>query len=322
MNKDEYGLIMLKPDGNQELYYECIKNKLKENKIEVVKERDVQLKSKDVGEVFFNAAKPDEYIKYMTSGISKAILVKGRNAGYRLYKIKKEVRGAYNYKKGDMKNLIHSPDNGNEYYYQFGILFPELDISKYCAFGDLNVILPKNKLKAIKQLETVENETNISCIAINMNVKEYNAILNKFHQKYRRLKTIIAVSNNYEYDNKTISVMGYLPEQFKSIPKYKINNYKDSIFNFISYIESFGGISVLGYLPSDFYTNRFIEKIKKIGIKGALVHDPRRSVNEAHLLDDRIHDEGLIFTGGSGGIMDIGKITIGERAVSKIVYIK
>lgn len=117
--RHEYGIAVLKPDGNKQHIKEHLFSILKLKGITVVETSDKRLTRYEVEKNFAANSVPfDDYVDYMTSGYCHAILVHGYKVGLRLQELKKSFREQYGFTKESIANVLHTSDQGVEYYLQ------------------------------------------------------------------------------------------------------------------------------------------------------------------------------------------------------------
>ncbi len=133
----EYGVFIVKPDGVEQGIHREFINSLVVNKVKIIDVRRKKLARSEVQEGFFTAY--DEYARYLTEGDSIGIFeqIISENCYDYIYDLKMDFRSKHSVSKNTMKNLVHSSDDGLEYYLQRNIFFKEYNNSRYCLSSDL-----------------------------------------------------------------------------------------------------------------------------------------------------------------------------------------
>jgi nucleoside diphosphate kinase len=309
---NEFGIIILKPDGNKKGVYDKLKNKISENKLEIVKEKRLSLPKQIILEKFTSPFDMNIYSDYLSSGEVTAFLVKGNMAALNLRKLKIDFRKEYGYTSKDMENLVHSIDPGNEYFAQFPVFFPELDVLEYSFCADLTIEVDCDEKEVLKRLENLEHKSNLKFVGIVDKVENRNNVLKKFHYSDRELRTFLGLSKQFSFENKDIEIIGYLPEKIKSSPDIPREVLTGTIEDYFKWIKSNKGVCILGYLPYHEHSSDFLYKLKKLGLSGVIVYDQRNSLYEAEELEDIVCDLELACLGGSGKSCNWGELSIGE----------
>ncbi|WDV44730.1 hypothetical protein PV797_14555 [Clostridiaceae bacterium M8S5] len=312
----EYGILIIKPDGNKYAIYEKVKQRILENNLDVVYEKKLKLSKQLVLEKFTSPFDMDIYSDYLSSDEVTAFLVKGKKTAYNLRKMKIDFRAEHGYTSKDMRNLVHSVDPGNEYYNQFPVFFPELNMIEYSFCADLTITLNCNNNEALNRLDYLDKVSNLEYIGIIDKYNNENDILEKFHKENRSIRTFLGLSKEFEFEGKNIQIIGYLPENIKkinNIPEYIKDGNIETFFNWIKLHK---GICVLGYLPYHEHSTEYLKKLTKYGLDGVIVYDPRSTLYEAEELEDIVCDLNLACFGGSGTSNKWGELSIGYHEFS------
>lgn len=308
--KHEYGIAVLKPDGNKPEIYDCLMTLLKKNDMTIIETSSLRLTEKVLREKFAPNAVPfEEYTQYMTSGDIQAILVHGEKVGMKLMDLKKEFREMHGFKKDTTANMLHTSDQGVEYYLQFPIFFPHLDVRKYCATTDMHVRIDSCKLSELKRIEA---ETNLSNIGVILESGQSCDVIKKYREEGGRLTTFYGVTKAFHDEDNSLNIIGYLPKKHEEISESNFIHTHTTIEAYVNYIQSLGGYVVLDYLPFEKFNEVLYEKLKSWGIQGVMTYDPRRTLYEVEVLEDIIIDLGLENTGGTNGHASIGELTLGQ----------
>ncbi len=311
--KGEYGLIILKPDGVKKNLIGKLISLIINNKLKIIQIREKMLYESDIYNYFTSPFNSDIYAKYMTSGPIIAILVFGTSAGIKLRNIKAEFRERHGYSSKNMENLVHSADHGNEYNLQFNLLFPEKNICSYSAYADLAVSIDGHDNNIISDIKKIQNDTNLSCIGLKIPAERKSNVIDQYYKSTdKELKLIYGITKEFNFMNRNIEIVGYLPFTTEITPNISINSLNSSISEYIKWIISNGGIPILGYIPYYEIDERFLINLKEQGLCGVHIYDIRRTLYEAEELEDIVYDNELIYIGGSNGIVKPGDVSIGK----------
>lgn len=306
----EFGIAVLKPDGNKIKIKEKFISLLELNGIEIIDINTLRLTEKDIRECFApNAVPIDEYIKYMCSGDVQAILVQGKKVGNKLQKIKKTFREMFGISNAVTANMLHTSDQGVEYFLQFPIFFPHLCVEKYCSNSDMHVVVQNEKLD---ELIRIEKETNLSYVGLVLKAGQNCNVIKQYNQLSAKLTVFSGVSKPFSHNNLMLDIIGFLPKRFNEITDTTFTHNHLTIHDYIGYIESLGGFLVVDYIPFNEFTEELIKMLSSIGIQGVMTYDPRRTLYETEILEDLIIDAGMVNTGGTNGFASIGSLTLGE----------
>lgn len=315
--KHEYGIVVLKPDGNNPYIKEELRSLLKTNNMTVVEESSKRLSKQDVENHFApNDAPLEAYIAYMTSADCHAILVHGNKVGIRLQELKKVFRERHGFNRESTANIIHTSDQGVEYFQQFPLFFPHLSLEQYCSVADMNVRLSKYDMCELTQ---IEKESNLSYLGIILETGQSCDLIKKYRINGGELTLFYGIRRTFIWEEIEISIIGYLPVKYDEISESTIGANAEDIGTFTQKVESLKGYLVLDYLPYEIFSEDLYRFLKSLKIRGIMTYDPRRSLKEVEVLEDIVLDEGFDNTGGSNGIVKIGKLTLGEFEFENIL---
>lgn len=309
-DRDEYGIICLKPDGIQKKgLYDTVISKLKEKQLLIVKERELLLSRRQI-QFFFNSIfKTDLYESYLSRGKVRVILAKGENAAYKLRRIKVEVRALFGLNSSTMENLLHSVDHGCEYYEQFHLFFPELSNTFYSGYADLTIDMEMHLHQSQKLIEKLESQTNISWCGL---IFQCDPSLKQLELQSEKIKILYGIKKPFKYENRDIHLIGYFLWENRQL----VEEAKDlSLYDFIGYFKQNHGAVILDYLEKKHLSVPFLKKLdKRLMLDGIVLYDPRRSLQDAEDLEEIIEDNTNIkFCGGSSGLVAPGSMSIGKR---------
>lgn len=202
----EYSIIMLKPDGYEmDLRTEIIQQ-LNKLEFEVVEQFELMLSAKDVKNNFLHPT--DEYIEYLTKGLVKIFLVKGYNPHIKLYEMKKKIRKKYGVDKS-VRNLIHTVDEGNEYHKFLECFFNHRKLIQYSNSMDFNLCLTNDAKKNIKILETLDRESELIYIALNLNYLDSTQVTEIFSMNWLKLQPIFMINKLIKFKHQEVNLLVY-----------------------------------------------------------------------------------------------------------------
>jgi nucleoside diphosphate kinase len=135
----ECAIVLLKPDAIERGLDQVIVDELRASGLELFAEREVQLTADDLHRYFLHPL--PAYIAHMTSRPLRCFLARGADVYERLYARKIELRAALGVE-SNLKNLIHTADEGTEYHRQLGRFYPDLPARDRTAAADLDVRFP------------------------------------------------------------------------------------------------------------------------------------------------------------------------------------
>ena len=313
MSKTEFGLVVLKPDGNNREIINELKLQIALHEMHEIEEKEVLLKREEISQNFIaNNVCIDEYVSYLTSGLCYALIVRGTNASYKLQQLKKAFREKFGFSSKDTKNLIHTVDQGNEYYQQFNVFFPELDIRNYSAYGDLTVHACSTHEETIIKLNEIENNTNLSYVGLLYPFLSFNERIVDYKTKGIKLEVVEGIYCDTSFKGISCRVIAYLPHMCKDVLRASENvGFQD----FICYFKKIGATIFLDYVDDQIVTDEFIASMVSYGFDGIVTYDPRHSLEVVEALEDRIIDAGLINIGGSNNVVPPATLSIGMQEV-------
>lgn len=136
----EFSIAVLKPGFKKE-YVELLENEIKIEELNVFYKFYKQFTEKEIENFFSTSLNLSSYRKYMTSAPSMVFLVGGKLCSYKLRKIKKKIRKIYNVDSTMINNIIHSSDDGVEFYLQSMLCKKELDSLNIVLNGFANMCI-------------------------------------------------------------------------------------------------------------------------------------------------------------------------------------
>lgn len=308
----EYGILVIKPDGLDQSIVEVIEKELDNNELKVIASYSLKLTEKEAEKIFnTNAFDPDAYYSYLCSGALKILLVQGSFAISKLQKIKYKVRTFFHCDKC-MKNLLHTSDTGNEYKFQFQMLFPNLRYEEYPLFADMHIPLEKHLISG--------KHTNPGGIVIDSNnLKE---LKHKFALPYSGL---IGVKTDCRWYQHSIPIICYIRSTDDWC--YKLHNLTTSPVSAEQYIQDaalINGVCIVDYLPFEMFSHELVSELKDMGIGGFKVFDLRYSLQQIERVRYFVqYRYKLLYTGGSNSF-DGSLLTVDQemyqRLLNKLKY--
>lgn len=311
--KEEFGLVVLKPDGNTLEKRNELKLQIALHEMQYIVEKEVMLSSEEVERNFIaNNVCIDEYISYITSGSCCAVIVRGSNASFKLQKLKKSFREKFGYSSKHTRNLIHTVDQGNEYYQQFNVFFPDLDIRAYSTYGDLTIHACSKHEETIAKLESVEDNTNLSHIGLLYPLSCSNERLVNYKASGVKLGVVEDIYCNVTFKEKACRIIAYLQYGHKDEITVDENS---NVEELIGYFKRNGAKIFMDYVDYQVVTDEFIESLVYYGFDGIVTYDPRHSLEVVEELEDRIIEAGLTNIGGSNNVVPPATLSIGQQEV-------
>lgn len=308
--KPEYGLAIIKPDGVKKEINSLLEEMLEKEKLETVVIKKVKLLKEEVMNNFTSDFDIEKYSNYISSGDITGYLVKGHYSGQILRDLKQKLRLKFGYTSIDMENLIHTADNGNEYNFQFKLIFPELNISEYSKFADMNLKFDGNINNLLKDLENLNDNSNLSWIGITLKHEDLTA-LEYIEDKYS-FGMLIGIVKEFQVLSNKVNIIGYIePELLKNDKIVSKLTEIDNLSDYSSLIQQNNGITVLDYIVQERIDLTLLNTLKSMGVSAVTIYDPRRTMSEVEALEELVEDGAqLSFSGGSGGMSQPGEFSI------------
>lgn len=281
----EHAIILLKPSPIIEFLHRYLINQFQVYNLTVLSNKTIHLTFEQVDLFFTTLYNKRDYIKYMTSGNIDVFLIKGDNAIHKAKLIKKQIRSNYGVTRFDLQNLVHSSDEGLEYYLQFCCLFPERNVKNHSGFAD--AAMDSKAFGKDSFLTFAVNKHESKTIQI-----EY----------YGFKKDLI-------YRNIPLGVVSY----FNTLQPI----YSNDLFSVVNETVEKGGIVALMAMPIVQYTDEFIKDLSSIGIKAAFVFDKRFTLEESKNLQDYLNKYDIVPLGGSFNSYTPFEISISENTYNR-----
>lgn len=162
----------------------------------------------------------------------------------------------------DLCNLIHTSDEGLEYYLQFRCCFPEKDVRCYCGYADAAISV-RNEKKQFVLANTID---------MNRNVEYYG------------------VSKKFIYNGTVIELISYITDNII------IKN--SNIEEFINQTNKQGGFISLGVMPIEVYSDSIFNELSSRGVQAAIVFDNSFTLEQSKNLQDYLEKYDMIPLGG------------------------
>ena len=323
---NEHAIIMVKPDGYKKKVAAKIKQYFVGLGLEIVKERTFNLVNHQIEESFTSRHNIQELTQYLTSGPVTALLVRGVNA-YEIVRIHKvylrEKFGVSN----NIKNILHSPEAGNEYDKQLYICFPDITKSGYDQYADLyvKVSIPFNKEQVYQHFNQITDSTNAHCVFVieeNDYIENCELIMWVLHELQGN-RGEFGISYKCVFNDHSIELIGYFStnkERPKPCHGKKIKRY--NVIDEIKLIYKSGGIPFLGF--SDCHIKDIINALPyyhSFGVSGMIIYHPSYSIFETEQLREACFQVGMNIIGGSGGVAEAGRCGISYEIYKKFKQI-
>ncbi|EML6324631.1 hypothetical protein QCQ60_004951 [Bacillus cereus] len=315
----EHGLFVLKPDSIEKGLLNDFLKFVINKKIEIVQVKVLKLNYQQALKHFSSIFNLEEYAAYMSRGQIAAILVRGEKIGKVLGEIKREFRKGFGYTSENMENLVHTADQGNEYYEQFKLLFPELELAKYTKWADMNILVRDNEEEVIKILKELEQGSNLVWAGVVQETGKKCNVIEEFEKEGGKLKTLLGLEHICKHHNDQVSIIAYLPDTLKSTPNHTFLNEQTTAEEYIQWVKMIGGITVLNYKPLTELTKEFLLSLKDIGLDAVHIYDARRSIDETEELEEIVESHcDLKFSGGGNGCSIPGEMALGHHEFEKL----
>lgn len=328
INHEEYVFLIIKPDG---VHKNCIDDVLmffeKQGLVEVSRKRK-KLTKQFIIDNFSAKCEKNILVEYLSSGESEAVLLKGYDA-YECVRIGKVEYRKKNNVDGELENLVHSPEAGNEYERQLGYFFTEIDNMKYCMYADLYAkpFYSDNENDFITALLSYDSKTNSNLVYVFP--EEEFVMLRSFYKKYinqsEKSDWLFGIEYLCEINSKLVTLIGYYKTE--DIEKINISDVNEvrQIQNVISEIKENGGIIYAGYSRTFLELNDDqIMELKTLGVDGIIIYHPAYTIEETAFIREKYLPYNFIIGGGSGGIAETGRYSVSYgmlQSLHDLVYI-
>jgi nucleoside diphosphate kinase len=255
---------------------------LKVSRLEVCKQKTTFLTKKQVNQSFSTLLNRNEYNDYLSSGLVDIFIVKGNCAIQKAKEIKNKIRDNYSVNSKMINNLIHSSDEGLEYYLQFTCCFPEHDIKHFSGYADM---------LATKGDESELMQSIICDPTVNMiNVKQLLLLVQPYeiYFNHSRIQCLL-------YSKEICHIASFnCIEQCVEAAKER---------------QGFVAIDLFGIEVN----SPTLSQMQKKGVIAAVAFDSRYCLDYSKDLQEIIEECGLLAIGGSFTLSDFGLITVSEN---------
>lgn len=284
----EHVLMLIKPGRQRKGILEELMYELNSNKLDICMTKTMRLSREQVEVNFSTLLNKDVYIDYMTSGLVDVFIIKGIHAIEKAKIIKNKIRKNHMVDSKMINNLIHSSDEGLEYYLQFTCCFPNVNIKLFTGYADM-LATYGNKLSS---MQAVICDPTVDVQSV----------------KYFRLCV-----NSYEIviNQSIVRCLLYTKESYNKVS--------------LRYIEECVYISNLnqGFVAVDLFgvdnAKITIEQLHKKGVIAVNVFDSRYGLDDSKDLQEIINEYNMTPIGGSNLLLNTGLITISENTFTEIL---
>ena len=302
----EYSLLVIKPNSFIDEISKLVEWQMTEFGIGVVKKKTMHLSREQLDEAFTTKADRSEFVNYMGSGAVNVYLVCADYAVQKLKELKEKIRKMWRMGKSDLNNIVHSSDEGIEYYKQFHVCFPELDIIDYPGYVDFHVRLTQQNYSQIK--ETIERKTdNVLSIIYNKD----NAKLAKEIYDERHSNCIFGKEIEFEFKDIPYKIICYgkkmVDQEFKCI--------KDAT----SYFASMRGFTALNSLSLDRFDDNFLFYLKKNGVDAAFATPAADSLFLSRNIQEYFESHDFVAIHGGESDERIFEVTDSKKTYDKLM---
>lgn len=314
LNQEEYVLLIVKPDG--------VKKKITDDAVtffetkglkEVFRNRK-KLARQFVESSFSAKCQIEDLQDYLSSGDSDAVLLKGENA-YDIVRLGKvEYRKEKNVN-GEIENMIHSPEAGNEYVRQFSYFFPQLNGMYYCMYADFlaKPFYCEDRQEFIDALIGYDSRTNSKLVYVFQEdeFENYRQHFNEYIKCTQRNEWLFGIEYLCEMHSKTISIIGYYKAADVEKTVVSSKNKKCQVTEQIKRIRDNFGIAYIGFSRDIMnISDEEVQELKENGVLGIVLYHPNYTVGETSIIRERFLPQGYLMGGGSGGITEPGSFSV------------
>lgn len=301
----ECALILVKPNDYMQEICAIVETIISKNELEVVKKKELRLTQEQLNSSFTTKADRKQFVEFMLSGNVTAYLVRGENAVTKAKRVKAQIRKIWGRKKNEINNILHSADEGVEYYLQFTVCFPELDIKEYCGYVDFEVNVEEQDDKTLKE---IVNESN----AITGIVYTDNKI---DELKRGRLpsnpKCIWGRKYEFTYGGRSYELIAYAREI--------IDKNFERLQDMITYVNTLGGFVALKNYSINYFNGSFLEYLKESGVKAAFATPASGSLFLSRNLQEYFESFNFVVLHGGGQNIPPYSITNSKKTLELLM---
>ena len=317
---------MLKPDGYEKNLLQPILHELEKLGMTVIDTNTLHLSPTCIKDLFIH--QHDLFLDYITRNNVTAVLLKGENIFHKLRLSKPVLRKHFG--GGEVENILHSSEAGNEYDIQVQAFFPERDIQEICLYADLYAkpYLPTDPTEFRQKFKQIRQSANTKAVAFVLPAAKFDVlhglIYNEVMSSYATdLHTTVAMEYYTRFEDFDCKLVGYYPlgTEISNLQDHQERLYTD-IRDVISLIKSSNGSVYLAPITHMFaYDNEAFGRLQDLGLEGGIVYHPRYTLKETDYLREMIRGRGMSMIGGSGGIAPFGRFGMSYEIFSVFLHI-
>ncbi len=322
VDQEEYVLLMVKPDGVEKNYTDDAVQFFKTRGLTEVFRKRKKLTRQFIETSFSSKCMKEELQDYLSSGPSDAVLLKGPNA-YEVVRLGKVEYRKKNNVDGEIENMIHSPEAGNEYIKQFSYFFAHLNELNYCMYADVfaKPFYCDDRRAYVDALIDYDAKTNSKIVYVFQKdeFENYRCSFMEYVRRMQRAHWMFGIEYLCEIDKKKISLIGYykVAEIEKTIVWDEDGD--DQIKELVRKIKENGGIVYLGFSRDILnVSDKTIQEFKEMGISGIVLYHPSYTIDETAAIRERFLPSGFLMGGGSGGITEPGSYSVSYSLFQKL----
>ena len=302
----EHSIIIIKPHQDIDEISNIVEDQIFKNGLSIIKKIRIQFTEKEIDICFASKIERSKFIRYMTSDYVNVYLVKGIYAISKAKKIKKSIRYIFGVDKDVLRNVVHTSDEGMEYYIQFTTCFPEFSIARYCGYADLDVRVDEKNFDNV--LRIIENQ-NIDCVAAityERNFVDHITIIKSENVYYGCI-------HYFAYGEQSYDVVSYSRVPIIQRDFATINQLVEESIRYEGFV-ALRNQSINGY------TKKFLNYIKDTGVKAAFATPASNSLFLSRNLQEYLECSNFIPIHGSGyGILP-SSITVSQKTFESLLY--
>jgi len=322
INHEEYVLLIIKPDGVKKDCTDDVIQFFKDKGLSEVFRKRKQLTKQFIKTSFSAKCMKEELEEYLSSGLSDAVLLKGPDA-YECVRLGKVEYRKKNNVDGEIENMIHSPEAGNEYERQLYFFFSNINGLKYCMYSDIysKPAYCDEESSFIDALLNYDAKTNSKTVYVFQKDEfgRYRFFYQKYIERSQRLNWMFGIEYLCETDGKQLSLVGYY--QTEDIEKTRVLdiNGKNQVTDTVREIKENGGTVYLGFSRDLLgVSEETIQEFKRIGISGIILYHPSYTVEETAYIRENFLPKQFLIGGGSGGIAEVGRYSVSYEMLQSL----
>ena len=225
-----YGIFVIKPDGIKKKIEKELLFFLQQRNMSIVDSAVKQLTPEQIRANYFFCSNSN--IKYLSSSPIKAFFVSSNDCEHQdaIYKAKQDFRSRFGVTKKDFYNLIHSADEGLEFYLQRNLFFPQYASPQYTIGSDMCIaqfaLLKSNDRNRLSTSKLLDNSylvaSSIDLLKMKkMSIKYKTVVIPQIYCVRDNIKVEILYYLPYDSSflcESTITELVQQPNKFKAIP--------------------------------------------------------------------------------------------------------